>query len=268
LNIYIDFELYDIILNRFYDFIDRHTKELYNIFYLLVSELSKFIFGVEIKLKNILTYNNLTQNINKKCIKLIFEKYENIELSFDISYEYPHNYHLSSKKSSNYEFIINTLQLQIINNKLELSMVSNCKNDYVEKKLQSINLLKYNINQDLVCICNTFLDDTSKVIHMIIQKKTFFCHDICSNYTCKNHKTCLICMQIKKKMYERYKKFNSIYNIELDKCNKKYCIVNAILEFSNSNVINIDTSNNFKIINREYNNICSNYKHYEYYRIY
>jgi hypothetical protein len=266
LDIYIDYDFYDRILNIFYDFINRHSKQLYNIFYLLVSELSKFILGEEIKLKEIYTYNNLTQDTDKKCLKMVFEKYQNIEISLDINYNYPHQYHNSKKVISNFDFIMNALELFIDNNNVELRLTTSCMNEYTTKKLENINLIDNdNIDINIITNINSYIDYTTKVINMIIKKKTFLCHNICTDDTCCDYQNCKICENINKKIYRRYQKFNTIFEIELERCNKKYCILDSLLKYIELNNIELDNGiDNEKKIIKTYNNnmLYSRYTHY------
>ena len=295
LDIYIDLNNYNLLITTFYDFIARDNKQLYNSFYLIVSELSKLILGEEIKLKDIYTYKNLTQNINTRCMKMVFEKYNDIELSLDINYISPHQYHLSDIKKNNYDFITNTLQLYISNNKLEIKISPDCLNEYsiqklkifntlnygiignIQKNNSSINDIKYrnNINisnisniekkiDHILNLCNEYIDDTTKIIHMIIQKQTFLCHNICTDDTGCDHYNCDICLQIKKKMYRRYKKFSIKYNIILETCNKKFCICNGIKELIELEKIklNNDIDSDITLLKNNNKDYYSHYKHY------
>ena len=103
------------------------------------------------------------------------------------------------------------------------------------------------------------VDNETKIINMILKRKTFLCHDICSDNIFCNKDNCDICYNIKRKMRNRYKKFNSSYDIHIERCSKKHCIYDALIE----NIIDDDE----KDLDAEKLKIKKSYNKYVYYPI-
>lgn len=227
IDMYMPENIFNSLLNTIY--IDSETLESYNTFHYILNSLSKLILGESIKLKSICLYNNIASILDKKCIKMIFE-IENKIITFDINYNSKSQFCNSELKNMSIDFIMNSLELSFIDDKLKISLYSD--NEYITKKLKKFDDYDFDItnNKLILNIINEMVDPVTKVINLILKRKTFLCHDICTDNINCDSISCERCYNIKRKMRNRYNKFKSSFEVDIERCSKKYCIYDALIE--------------------------------------
>lgn len=253
IDIYTNKETFKKLIKKIY--VNNSTNEAYNIFHYIINTLSLLILAKPVKFKYISIYENVSYSTNIKCMKMLFE-INNINISFDINQYNYYQYCNSNLKFYNIDFLINGLVLSLKDNIIKIDFV--CYNNYITEFLKKYKIINNNFNiiLDLLPNINEMIDDTTKIIYMIINKKTPLCHHICTNDKKCSIKNCKRCYSIEQKMCYRYKKMSSNFELILERCNKKYCIYDIL--------INYDINNEFFDANEQiyYNNKSSSYGTY------